>query len=190
MALTKTQQSSLAGAAKAAVNVEGTSRVPAALTMAQWAIESGWGKFAPGNNCFGIKASSTSPGRQLLTTKEWFTEAELRAFLAVGGGRTAAPVSPAQSRGARRLYTVKDWFAAYETLDACFAEHARLLSSGSFYRAAFQQYLKDHKVEAYARAIAVHYSTTPSYADAVLSIMRNADVVAALQSSKAKPAPA
>jgi len=31
-------------------------RTPAEITVAQWALESGWGASAPGNNCFGIKA--------------------------------------------------------------------------------------------------------------------------------------
>jgi flagellum-specific peptidoglycan hydrolase FlgJ len=32
--------------------------IPASVSIAQWAIESGWGAHAPGNNPFGIKALS------------------------------------------------------------------------------------------------------------------------------------
>ena len=33
-------------------------RVPASVSVAQWAFESGWGAHAPGNNPFGIKTTA------------------------------------------------------------------------------------------------------------------------------------
>lgn len=40
-------------AAMAGANATG---IPASVTLAQWALESGWGAHEPGNNPFGIKA--------------------------------------------------------------------------------------------------------------------------------------
>lgn len=46
-------QQAVIAAAQAAAKKWG---VPASISLAQWALESGWGAHAPGNNCFGIKA--------------------------------------------------------------------------------------------------------------------------------------
>jgi flagellum-specific peptidoglycan hydrolase FlgJ len=54
--LTPSQLDRLAAAAQSACLCEQTTGLPAEITVAQWAIESGWGASAPGNNCFGIKA--------------------------------------------------------------------------------------------------------------------------------------
>jgi hypothetical protein len=83
--------------------------------MGQAILESGWLDHAPGNNCFGIKSYNGEYGRQLLSTTEWFTDAELKRFLALGDGRTAQladPVAPARHDG-RRKYRVQDWFATF-----------------------------------------------------------------------------
>ncbi|HAV56605.1 MAG TPA: peptidoglycan hydrolase [Acinetobacter junii] len=46
--------------------------VPALATLAQAALESGWGQHAPGNNFFGIKAGKSWKGEiQVLTTHEF-----------------------------------------------------------------------------------------------------------------------
>lgn len=44
-------------------------RVPASVSLAQWALESGWGAHSPGNNPFGIKAMP-GYGVQTFTTHE------------------------------------------------------------------------------------------------------------------------
>lgn len=45
--------------------------VPVLVTLAQAALESGWGKYAKGNNFFGIKAGKSWQGEtQVLKTKE------------------------------------------------------------------------------------------------------------------------
>lgn len=54
-----------------AVKSEQTSGVPAVFTLAQAALESGWGQHAPGNNFFGIKAGKSWNGQvQFLKTRE------------------------------------------------------------------------------------------------------------------------
>lgn len=50
---------------------EKANGVPYLLTLAQAALESGWGKHAPGNNFFGVKDSSGwNDGVQVKKTKE------------------------------------------------------------------------------------------------------------------------
>src|ERR1039458_8041620 len=54
-----------------AKNSEAQTNVPFLATLAQAALESAWGKHAPGNNFFGIKADSSWTGdTQTLNTHE------------------------------------------------------------------------------------------------------------------------
>lgn len=55
----------------AARDSEQKTGVPWQVTMAQAALESGWGKYAPGFNFFGIKADARWLGKRVLrTTRE------------------------------------------------------------------------------------------------------------------------
>ena len=148
----------------AAVACERAVGCPAELTAAQAIRESGWLDKAPENNCFGIKAHASVAGRQLLTTTEWFTDQEAAAFLARGDEREAEPVDPPQVHGTRKKYKVKDWFAAYPDLAACFADHAGVLQA-PVYAPTWTRYREDGDLEAFIRGIAAHYATDPGYAD-------------------------
>ena len=54
------------------LRTEKSHKIPALLTLAQAALESGWGEHAPGNNFFGIKAGTkwTGPTQTLMTSEE------------------------------------------------------------------------------------------------------------------------
>ena len=167
----------------AAVACERAASCPAELTAAQAILESGWLHKAPENNCFGIKAHANVAGRQLLTTTEWFTDQEAAAFVARGDEREAEPVDPAEVRGTRKKYKVKDWFAAYPDLAACFADHARVLQA-PVYAPTWTRYRADGDLEAFIRGIAAHYATDPGYADSILQLARNAALAATLAASR------
>src|SRR6478672_2840811 len=94
--MSETQRTNLGRIAEAAVASEQSTGCPAELQAAQCILETGWLNHAPGNNCFGIKSYAGAFGRQLLHTREWFTDAELARFLTSADGRTAEPVEPAQ----------------------------------------------------------------------------------------------
>lgn len=84
-----------------AVQNEEQTGVPYLVTLGQAALESGWGKHAPSNNFFGIKAGKSWTGKvQLLNTKEF-----------ING----------------KMVTIKDKFRAYDTPLDCFKDHAELL---------------------------------------------------------------
>lgn len=170
--------------AVASVGSERATGVPAELTAAQAILESGWLQHAPGNNAFGIKAHDSS-GRQLLPTKEWFTDPELARFMAGAGGRTAVLSLPEQRSGARRLFNVQDWFAAYATLDLGFADHARVLKTVKVYAPAWLQYATDGDFDGLVRGIGKHYATDPKYADTILIVARGGALVAAISAARA-----
>jgi flagellum-specific peptidoglycan hydrolase FlgJ len=83
-------------------------RVPASVSLAQWALESGWGAHSPGNNPFGIKAMAGYPTQRFATHE------------AVGG----------------RLVPELLTFAAFDSMAQAFDVHARLIATAPVYRPA------------------------------------------------------
>ncbi len=83
--------------------------IPASVSIAQFALESGWGAHAPGNNPFGIKAMPGYP-EQTFATHE-----------VVHGHMVACDQR----------------FAAFTDLAQAFDVHAKLLAKAPVYRAAF-----------------------------------------------------
>ena len=176
--MTPAQLLALDQIALAAVQSERATGCPAELSAAQAGIESAWlTKMSGKNNCFGIKSNPGIPGRELVTTHEWFTTAELAHFTSMGDGRTAKPTGRASAT--RQQYQVQDWFAAFDTLAAGFAYHGALLQRG-VYEPAWEAYQQNHDLDAYVREVAKHYATDPHYAMQVLSIARQASVAAAV----------
>lgn len=143
--------------------------VPCELTVAQWALESGWGQHAPGNNCFGIKG--TPETGQLLATAEWLEAGVEGAWVAKVQGREAVRdyAAPADGKG-RFKYKCKDWFAKYSDLTECFKLHAKLLT-GRVYQNHIAVWKQDGDIEKLVRGIAPLYATDPAYADRLLTVL-------------------
>lgn len=116
---------------EAAVATENATGCPAELLVAQAALESDWLNHAPAWNALGYKAYPNGYGRQLLTTRERFTDAELKTFLAMDDGRTAEIQDPNQDASGRKGYKVLDWFATFPSLEACFAKRAERWNAGA-----------------------------------------------------------
>lgn len=173
--------------AVAAVACERATGVPAELLAAQCALESGWlTKMSGANNCFGIKSYPGEYGRELVPTTEWFTNAEQAAFVAKGEGRTAELAFPVETHLARRKYHCKDWFAKFAGLSDCFAKRAALFSVGR-YKVPYEKYKADRDLIAFVRTIGPIYATAPTYAESVLLIIRQGDVLAAIAEARKKP---
>ncbi len=103
--MTPDQLAALHRIAEAAVAAERETGCPAEISAAQCIVESAWLQVAPGNNCFGVKA--TDDHCQYCLTKEY-----------LNGEWTSQKLA----------------FATYPTLAACFAAHARLLQSGRMHQ--------------------------------------------------------
>jgi flagellum-specific peptidoglycan hydrolase FlgJ len=85
----------------AAQQSERDTGVPTSVTLAQWALESGWGKKQTGaNNAFGIKARKGEPGLDV----------------------------PTHERVGSKLVPMMQRFRSYSSLDEAFRAHAELLS--------------------------------------------------------------
>ena len=109
-------------------------RVPAAVTLAQWAVESAWGAAMPpdSNNPFGIKAVGDQPAVDSATRE-------------VLGGQSVNIVAK---------------FRKFATLAEAFDQHGRLLASNPVYKPAMAQ--KDDP-DAFADALTGVYATDPDY---------------------------
>ncbi len=144
-----------------------TTRVPASVTLAQAALESGWGEYALGFNFFGIKAGSGWTGqRQLLKTKEVHNDND----------RSRHPypeiisIEPFTDNNVTKyLWRVKDYFRAYSNATESFNDHGNLLVNNVRYREAFN-HTDDGRQ--FAREVArAGYATDPNYANKLLSII-------------------
>jgi hypothetical protein len=94
--------------------------VPALFTLAQSAVETGWGASAPGNMMFGVKAKPSDPPehRQLLRTRE---------VLKTPNAHFPEVISVTPRPDAQYDYVVRDWFRKYDSPEDSFRDHALLL---------------------------------------------------------------
>jgi flagellar protein FlgJ len=119
------------------------SEISPIFTVAQAALESGWGKSKIGEyNLFGVTKGSSWKGNVLLvTTTEYFSRPDV-TFTA-----------PEQVLAVKRIgesrykYTVKRYFRDYPTLEAALADHFRILSGPGYtdawpYRKSPEEYVK------------------------------------------------
>lgn len=119
-----------------------TTRIPASFTVAEAALESGWGAHAPGMNLFGIKADAS-----------WHGPVTSQITHEVVNGKTVQIIAKF------RAYT--DWLGSI-------ADHAQFLLGNERYKPAFA--CTDGKSFAMAVA-AAGYATDPLYASKIISII-------------------
>jgi flagellum-specific peptidoglycan hydrolase FlgJ len=142
-------QQAVDAAETAAKNVDDYPPALTPVTVAQFLLESDWGRHGMGdaNNYFGIKARDGEPSVMLPTTEY------------VGGKATL----------------VQQPFRAYASMAECFADHARLIcnrtSNGKkIYAAALAN---PNDPIAFANALTGLYATDPLYGQKLVSIMRS-----------------
>ncbi len=149
-----------------ALETQRKTGISALFVLAQAALETGWGKSAPGNMFFGVKAGPHVPEhkKQLLRTRE---------VLLTSGVKFPEVVSVRRLQSGKYEYVVKDWFRKYETPEESFTDHAKLFLSGARYRSALSV-----KGDPYAFADAVAaagYATAPDYAAALKGVIRTVE---------------
>ncbi|MFJ1411689.1 glycoside hydrolase family 73 protein [Capnocytophaga canimorsus] len=141
-----------------ALATEQKTGIKAVFTLAQAGLESGWGKSAPGNMFFGVKATKSTPKdkRQLLRTTEVLSSPNV-AFPEI------ISVSPLPSGKYR--YVVKDWFVRYDSPEESFTDHANFFLRNKRYAKALAV---KHDPYKFAEEIAkAGYATAPNYAESL-----------------------
>jgi flagellum-specific peptidoglycan hydrolase FlgJ len=116
------------------------------ISLAQWAVESGYGAHLSGvNNPFGIKATQAqraSGQARLVLTHEYI---------------------------GHRYVAEQQWFANYPSLEAAFDAHAALLTSPHY-----QRCIDAKSPDAYAQALhACGYATAPNYPAALMAVINH-----------------
>jgi flagellum-specific peptidoglycan hydrolase FlgJ len=130
-------------------------RIPASVSLAQWAVESGWGAKSPGNNPFGMKPrTGKNDPFQMLMTREWSK--------------------------ARGNVMVPQPFRTFPSIAAAFDAHAELLATAPVYARAravlpdpdkFVEQLQP-VLDARGRVVKPGYATDPNYAATLKAVMR------------------
>ena len=123
--------------------------IPASALLAQWALESDWGRREPpgSNNPFGEKSLPGAPGVTAPTTE-------------VEGGRTIDTDAT---------------FRAFPSLAAAFDFHAAHLAESRFFTRA-RACLPD--VPGFCRGLSGVYATDPAYGEKLIDIINGSDLEA------------
>jgi hypothetical protein len=118
--------------------------VPAAITLAQAALETGWGRHLAANyNLFGIKGTG-SAGSARVKTREVVNGKDVMIYAN---------------------------FASYHNFYEAVEAHGKLFHNG-YYTRALANYGRTHSIDGFAKDITGTYATDPSYGSKLISIMR------------------
>lgn len=119
--------------------------IPALFTLAQSALETGWGNAIKGNNMFGIKDTDGINGNevQVLTTEYH------------------------RKTGWEKI---KAWFRKYPSPKQSFDDHARFFLENPRYQKALL--VKSDPVKFAEEVAAAGYATDPTYALKIITIMK------------------
>lgn len=122
--------------------------IPASVSLAQWALESGWGQHLPpgSNNPFGIKARPGEP-YVVVPTREVF-------------------------KGKSTI--VNAAFRKFASLSEAFEAHAKLLATAGVY--AHARFALPDPFR-FADALTGTYATDPKYGDLLGSVIRGANLL-------------
>jgi flagellum-specific peptidoglycan hydrolase FlgJ len=132
----------------AALESEKKYGVPAEVTLAQAALESGWARSPIGGyNIFGIKGKG-SQGSVNVSTREFYNG---------------------------RYVTIRDNFARYANFYDAVSSHGKLFHNG-YYNKAIQQYAKDKNPERFVDNIHGIYATDPQYSRKIKGIIADYDL--------------
>lgn len=142
--------------------------ISAIATLAQAALESGWGEHAPGFMFFGIKDTDGVNGNeQLITTFEYNRSAILTP--AQIGLITITTITPCVICGEKYFkYAGTSYFRKYNTPEESFTDHAQFFFKNARYAEALKVKADPYAfIDAIAKA---GYAQSPSYADLLKSI--------------------
>jgi flagellum-specific peptidoglycan hydrolase FlgJ len=144
---------------------EKTTGISAIAILAQAALESGWGEFAPNNMFFGIKDTDGVNGNeQLLTTTEYSRSANYPFPNIIS-------VTPVIRNGQKWFkYKIKDYFRKYNTPAESFIDHSQFFLKNKRYAKALL--VKSDYNKFFDEIAKAGYATAPNYADFLKSIAK------------------
>jgi len=162
MATPAEQKAFIKVASAAAQKSEEKTGVPAAVTIAQAILESGWGEHHMGdaNNYFGIKAQEDKNGK-----------------ITFGDVATGFVDKPTKEFKNGKAFTIVAHFRSYKDMAGSFIDHGIFLTSNARYRKALDAYKESKDAAGFARGLqAAGYATDPNYAKTLISLMNKFDL--------------
>lgn len=140
--------------------VEQATGLSAIASLAQCAVETGWGKTVVGNMMFGVKDTDGVNGNeQLLVTTEYLKRPDAKFPVVLQVTKVAANLWK---------YVVKDYFRKYNTPADSFMDHAKFIRSNPRYNAAWS--CRSRHVEFLREVAKAGYSTSPVYAQTCVDV--------------------
>jgi flagellum-specific peptidoglycan hydrolase FlgJ len=146
-------------AAPYAVRSERQTGVPAAITLAQAAIESANGNrhIGSANNYFGVKAFRNKDGQ-----------------INFGDIATGYVTVPTREVINGKSIMINDHFRSYESMEDSFTDHGMFLTQNRRYSGILGEYAMNGDTTAFARGLQrAGYATDPNYAKMIVSIINN-----------------
>lgn len=140
--------------------------IDARVTLAQAALESGWGEHAPGNMFFGVKDTDGINGNeQLLQTVEYSKNETIKVPQIIS--KTFDPLKKLWR------FVVKDYFRKYASPEESFTAHANFFIVNKRYASALLVKNDPYK---FAEEIAkAGYATDPDYANKLKALIKTID---------------
>lgn len=147
--------------------VEQATGLSAVASLAQCAVETGWGKTVVGNMMFGVKDTDGINGNeQLLVTTEYLRRPDAKFPVVLSVTKTAANLWK---------YVVKDYFRKYKSPADSFLDHAKFIRTNARYNDAWSNrgnYVK------FLRGVArAGYATGPEYEPTCVAVAMQIDKI-------------
>ena len=152
-----------------AQETEKKTGIRADVILAQAALESGWGRSAPGNMYFGVKDMDGLNGNeQLVTTFEYSSKPNLDAKQI--GLHSVSSVKPVVLNGKPFYkYTGQAYFRKYDSPEGSFTDHARIFMMPRYAKALA---VKDDPEKFFEAIQAAGYAQSPVYANSLMAVLQ------------------
>lgn len=149
-----------------AKRVESKTGISAIAILTQAALESAWGKVAPGNMFFGVKDTDGINGNeQLLTTTEYTRSAKNPMPVVISS-------TPVIRNGIKMFkHKGKDYFRKYSTPEDCFNDHAQFFIKNKRYADALK--VKSDYIKFFDAIAKAGYATDPNYAATLKAVSKS-----------------
>lgn len=150
---------------QAALDASAQNGINYLIILTQAAHESAFGKYAFGNNFFGIKHGKNWKGKkQLLRTTEYSINPNLTFPEIIS--KTLV------TKKGKQLweYKIRDYFRAYDTPAEGFLDHGNFLISNKRYATALT--FKDNPEKFFLEVAKAGYATDPRYAEKLIEVYR------------------
>jgi flagellum-specific peptidoglycan hydrolase FlgJ len=152
-----------------AKSCEEKTGVSALVILAQAALESGWGRYAPGNMYFGVKdIDGVNGNEQLVLTSEYSRRPNCTPK-EVGLVDIVSVKPVLVNKQPFFKYRGHAYFRKYETPEGSFIDHANLFIRAKVYATAMA--VKEDPLK-FIDEMAKHYATAPDYAELLKSILK------------------